>query len=104
MTEISNPFQALYLKLENIEKLLLANPNTQPTDEEYLTLKKAAELLGKTENALRIMVHKNQINYLKKQGKIYFKRADIYHYLESGRQNKTSIDSTQFLAERRKSA
>lgn len=104
MTEIYNPFQALYLKLENIENLLLANANIQATDEKYLTLKKAAELLGKTENAVRIMVCKNQINYIKKQGRLYFKRTDIYHFLESGRQNNSPIDSTQFLAERRKSA
>lgn len=51
---------------------------------QYLTCKQAAAFLGKTPNAIRQMVSKEQIKYIKKDTLLYFRNEDLISYLESG--------------------
>lgn len=79
-----NPFDVIIDKLNKIETCLL-NQSHKDADPIYLKIDKAASFLSLTPNALRVMVHKNQISYIKKQGKIYFNKTELIEWLESGR-------------------
>jgi excisionase family DNA binding protein len=61
----------------------------------YITTHEAAEYLGKTSNALRVMVHKNQIKSIKKGNSLYFLESDLIDYLESGRRSETLHDNCE---------
>ena len=52
----------------------------------YLNAQEASKFLGKTANALRVMVCKHQIKSIKKNNRLYFREADLIEYLESGTQ------------------
>lgn len=82
-----NPFTLLERKLDNIESMLMnikAGDNRQNAPI-YLAAPKAADFISKTPNALRVMVFKNQIPFIKKNGKLFFKQSDLIDWLESGR-------------------
>jgi hypothetical protein len=79
-----NPFDVIIDKLNKIETAL-SNQSHKDADPIYLKIDKAATFLSLTPNALRVMVHKNQITYIKKQGKIYFNKTELIDWLESGR-------------------
>ena len=42
----------------------------------------ACEFLGLTENAIKLKCNKNEIPYMKKNGRLYFSKADLIHYLK----------------------
>lgn len=87
MSQLSiNPFDVIIDKLNKIETSLSYHSH-KDTDPIYLKIDKAATFLSLTPNALRVMVHKNQITYIKKQGKIYFNKTELIEWLESGRVN-----------------
>lgn len=93
---MDNPFDALFNELSLIKELLAqtspgANSSPQET---YLKLSKAADFTGFTENALRVMVSKGQIPYIKKQGKLFFRQSDLVEWFESG-----SVQARQLEAE-----
>lgn len=48
----------------------------------WMTIKDAARYLGRTENAIRIAVHRGQLPRHKWLGKLYFKRSDLDFLLE----------------------
>lgn len=85
---MDNPFSIIDHRLKVIEDLLQRihgdelQPNTRC--ETYLKVDKAAEFLSSTPNALRVMASKNQIPYLKKMGKLFFRRSDLIEWLENG--------------------
>lgn len=81
----------------------LANffPSLPSQNEDYKPLQKAAEFLGKTPNAIRVMVCKNQIKHIKKGGKLYFKSSDLIDYLESGRVEKEPINAVDVLSKKK---
>lgn len=87
MNESFNPFEALFKRLTNIEALLIHGSGSDESIE-YMTISKASEFIGKTDNALRVMVHKNQLPHIKKQGKLFFRKSDLVAWFESG-----SVDS-----------
>lgn len=48
----------------------------------WMTIKDAARYLGRTENAIRIAVHRGHLPRHKWLGKLYFKRSDLDFLLE----------------------
>ena len=89
--QMDNLFSIIGHRLKVIEDLLqkihseeLRSDAGQVT---YLKVDKAAEFLSTTPNALRVMVNKNQIQYIKKQGKLFFRQSDLIEWLESGNSN-----------------
>lgn len=83
---MDNPFSILDARLRSIEELLLRvhGDETQAIKSEtYLKIDGAAEFLSTTPNALRVMVSKNKIPYLKKMGKLFFRKSDLIQWLES---------------------
>ncbi|WP_157766464.1 helix-turn-helix domain-containing protein [Pedobacter ginsengisoli] len=85
---MDNPFSIIDHRLKVIEDLLQRihgdESHSESKHETYLRIEMAAEFLSTTQNALRVMVHKGQINYIKKQGKLFFRRSDLIEWLESG--------------------
>jgi hypothetical protein len=75
-------------KLRSIEYFLqhihAANPHQSQVNNTYFKIDKAATFLSTTPNALRVMVCKNQIPFIKKQGKLFFWQNDLAEWLESG--------------------
>ncbi len=49
----------------------------------WMTIKDAARYLRRSENAIRIAVHRGQITRYKWLGKLYFKKSDLDSMLES---------------------
>jgi hypothetical protein len=84
---------------EILSKILGSTKSTTPEQTEtlYLTTPKVAEILGRSVNAIRVMVFKNQLKYIKKGGKLYFDRKDIIDYLESGRVNIHPVNAVDVL-------
>ena len=85
---MDNPFSIIDNRLKVIEDLLQKIHSEElrsGTEHEiYLKVEKAAEFLSTTPNALRVMVSKNQIPYLKKMGKLFFRQSDLIEWLENG--------------------
>lgn len=83
----TNPFAILEQRLHNIEVMLLEcklGGSSTTVEPSYKTIEQAAHFLGRTPNALRVMVSKRQIPFIKKHGKLYFRTNDIIDWLESG--------------------
>ncbi len=90
MTELANPFSAIYSRLSRIEELLLDIkhlPNVEPVTQDdstiFLTVAQASILLGIAEKTLYSNISK--IPHLKRHGRLYFRREELIDYLESGR-------------------
>lgn len=85
---MNNPFSIIDHRLKVIEDLLQRihgdELQSNARCETYLKIDKAAEFLSTTPNALRVMVSKNQIPYLKKMGKLFFRQSDLIEWLENG--------------------
>lgn len=83
MLQIITTHQELSAILSEI--LLTANPSSTTGEKNYLTPNEAGEFLNRSVNAIRVMVCKKQIPYIKKGGKLYFLKSELIDYLESGR-------------------
>lgn len=78
--QMDNPFSIINHRLKVIEDLLQRihedELQSNAKCETYLKIDKAAEFLSTTPNALRVIVSKNKIPYLKKMGKLFFRQSD----------------------------
>ena len=84
---MDNPFNIIDQRLKNIENFLeqiYGGNQCSMANEVYLKIDKASDFLSTSPNALRVMVHKNQIPFIKKQGKLFFRQKDLIQWLESG--------------------
>ncbi|MET4083447.1 hypothetical protein ABIB40_003419 [Pedobacter sp. UYP30] len=84
---MDNPFSILDSRLRAIEDLLPQIHGEKlngKASEAYLKIDKAAEFLSTTPNALRVMVCKNQVPFIKKMGKLFFRQSDLVNWLEGG--------------------
>lgn len=73
----------------------------KPVDEIFLTKPLASDFIGKSENALGVMVCKKQIAHIKKGGRLYFRKSDLIEYLESGRVDIEPINAVDVLAKKK---
>ncbi len=90
-----NPFDHVLQELNEVKQLLQNRSLSVVTDEQpYLSLDKAADFISSTPGALRQMVYKGQIQHIKKQGKLYFRRKDLIAWFESG-----SVDAVEITGE-----
>ncbi len=78
----------LYEKLENIERLLHAQSNHNPTTSQstLLTVREAAEFLSLAVPTVYSMVSKGEIPHMKRSKRLYFDRDELMSYLKEGRQ------------------
>ncbi|PKK36526.1 hypothetical protein BWI96_11770 [Siphonobacter sp. SORGH_AS_0500] len=90
MTELANPFSAIYSRLARIEELLLdikhlpnAEVVTRDDEASFLTVAQASNFLGIAEKTLYSNIGK--IPHLKRHGRLYFRKDELVGYLEGGR-------------------
>lgn len=82
--------EAVSLLLSRIDQLeqkintLSESPGTESP--EILNVAQAAEFLGLQLNTLRIKASRKELAYIKRNGRLYFNRADLVAYLQAGRQ------------------
>jgi excisionase family DNA binding protein len=54
-------------------------------DDEFLTIVQASELLNLARPTIYTLTHKSEIPFIKKGKKLYFKKADLHEWLNTGR-------------------
>lgn len=86
---MENPFEKIDQRLRSIEYFLQqmhADSHEQTKSPgAYLKIDKAAEFLSTTPNALRVMVSKNQIPFIKKHRRLFFREKDLVDWLEGSK-------------------
>lgn len=73
--------QAVHEALQEIERGI---NRPQLLTGKYLNTIEAAKFLSKTPNAVRQIVFKEQIKYIRKGNRLHFRESDLIEYLESG--------------------
>lgn len=56
------------------------------TEKEIINVKECADLLGKSQDAIRKYIVDKTIPFYKKNGSIYFFRSEIINWIKDGRQ------------------
>jgi excisionase family DNA binding protein len=104
MTQIFNPFEALELRLSNIETILEDikkntndNSNLPDNSEDIGAITLAEKITGLAKPTLYALVSQGKIPFMKKGKKLYFSRGELLTWIRSGK-NKTSIDSSSETA------
>jgi len=88
---MDNPFEAIEVRLSNIEHLLLAlkhAPKQQAELPDIIGIKEASILLGLTVDTIYGKVHDRTIPFIKQKQtkKLYFSRKKLRTWLEEGEQ------------------
>ena len=90
---MSNPFESIEARLSSIETLLkdlkqLGTPSCLPTpaNEEILTVQEAADFLHLSVPTLYGKVHSREIPFSKPNKRLYFSKAELTAWVQSGRQ------------------
>ncbi|WP_370878394.1 helix-turn-helix domain-containing protein [Pedobacter agri] len=81
-----NPYEEIYKQLNEIKSIINNKASIGDNSPRYFLYNEAAKFLSISPNALRVMVHKNQIQSCKKLGKRYFLQDDLINWIESGRE------------------
>jgi excisionase family DNA binding protein len=88
---MSNPFEEINSRLSNIETLLLEikhgplETSPLPDQDEFLTVKEAAEFLRLSVPTVYTLISKSQLPVMKRSGRCYFLKAELTKYLKEGR-------------------
>lgn len=93
LENLPNAVSQLFLKLENIEKLLQHNNTVVPTEPNdiLLTIDEAAQFLFLTKPTLYSKVSRGELPVMKRSKRLYFSKLELIDYLKQGRV-KTSSD------------
>lgn len=91
---MTNPFEIIAARLENIESLLIdikcqSPTTTTPTPPDFITIEATAEILSLSVPTVYGLVHKKQIPFYKKRGRLYFKPDEIFSWLADTRRMTT---------------
>ena len=84
MFKMTDEFEAEFkaLVFDAVREALSQHTHQAESKKPYITCKDAADYLGKSTNALRQLVCKDQIKYIKKGSLLYFRTEDLIQYLE----------------------
>ncbi|REA63493.1 hypothetical protein DSL64_03330 [Dyadobacter luteus] len=86
---MENPFEILENKLSELKELIcqIKDPQTEHIPgvdlDAYISLQKVAELYSISPKTL--VVHKNEIQHVKRFGQIFFLKKSLSDYMEGGR-------------------
>jgi excisionase family DNA binding protein len=84
--ELPNIIGRLYIKLDEIEKLLKAKKSADADEkEDLLTIEGAAKLLNLSVATIYTKVCKNEIPVNKQGKRLYFYRTELMDWIKSGR-------------------
>lgn len=93
-----NPFDLLLQEIRELKSLIQDNEQKKAIQETpYLKIDAAAAFLSTTVGALRLMAHKNQLPYIKKQGKLWFRQNDLIAWLEEGSVLRQNLNAETIL-------
>lgn len=93
---MTNPFDAIDARLSNIENMLLELKHDQPaqvkskSDDEVLTVIQAAEFLSLAVPTIYTLISKGSLPVMKRNGRCYFSRTELFGYLKAGRKKTIS--------------
>jgi excisionase family DNA binding protein len=73
---------------ENLKKVL--TPVENSTEASFLTIDEAAKLINLTKPTVYGLVHQNKIPYIKKGKRLYFVKAELLDWINSGKQKTKS--------------
>ncbi len=88
---VYNPFDLIDSRLSNMENILLdLQRNSQkkipdPDASDLLMVPDCAKLLGLSIPTIYGKLHRRELPFMKRSGRVYFKRGEILNYLEQGR-------------------
>jgi excisionase family DNA binding protein len=89
---MTNPFEVIEARLSNIETLLIdlkfpSKSGADPTKDELLTIKQAAEILSISVPTVYGYVHFRQIPCMKRRGRLYFSKSELLAWVQSGKRS-----------------
>lgn len=93
MTNLNMLFEELIKKIsERVSENVLQSINTSIPIEEpsFLTIDEAAKLINLTKPTVYGLVHQNKIPYIKKGKRLYFVKAELLDWINSGKQTTKS--------------
>jgi len=103
---MTNPFEVIEARLNNIETLLLDLKHTpkeqgeQPNKDELLTIQQTAEFLSLAVPTIYSMVSRGELPVMKRSKRLYFSKVELINYLKQGRKKtfaETATEADQYL-------
>jgi predicted DNA-binding transcriptional regulator AlpA len=75
-------------KLDNIERLLLAQSSSQqPKENKFLSIKEASVMISLSVPTIYGLVHRSAIPCMKRNKRLYFSRQELTDWITSGRKS-----------------
>lgn len=94
----------LFLKLENIERLLLSQNNTPPEDK-LLTIREAAEILHLSVPTVYGLVQRTEVPVCKRGKRLYFSKQELVSWIMTGRKKTVAeidVEAENYIQSRKK--
>jgi excisionase family DNA binding protein len=99
--QLPKAINLLFIKLENIERLL-QNANSQQIEtDNLLTIQQAAEILRLSVPTIYGLVSRSQIPCMKKGKRLYFSTKELTDWIKTGRKKTVSeveIEASKFIS------
>lgn len=83
MTALASVLDELAEKIAEIVVMRLRGPHKQPT--RLLTVKETAERIGRSPDAVRLLINRKRMPAIKAGGRIHVKEADLERWVEQHR-------------------
>lgn len=110
---MTNPFEIIEVRLNNIETLLLDLKHSSKNKEEQtslqndklLNIQEAAEFLNLSVPTIYSKVSKGELPVMKRSKRLYFSNTELLDYLKKGRKKTNSeieLDAEDYLKKRSK--
>lgn len=95
MEEHYNPFQAIHIKLDAILKEIksLKSESNSPSKKEWGDIDLACKITGYKKSTIYLKVHRKEIPFHKRDGRLWFEKTELIYWIETGKQEQ--IKNTQ---------
>lgn len=107
---MTNPFEVIEARLNNIETLLLDLKHTskeqgeQPEKDELLTVQDTAKFLSLSVPTVYGLISKGELPVMKRSKRCYFSKIELINYLKQGRKKtlaETATEAENFINKKR---
>jgi predicted DNA-binding transcriptional regulator AlpA len=103
---MNNPFESIYNRLQNIERLLLdikhETPSQTSQKKELLSIKEAGAFLNLSIATIYSKVSRRELPCLKQNNRLYFIESELMDFLKAGRKQTYSEIAEATLSELKK--
>lgn len=86
--QVPGALSALIEKVSNMESILINKPSEPTPDQtanDFLTVPQAAAFMSLSIATIYGYIHKKDIPYMKRRGRVYFSRAELQQWIRDGR-------------------